>query len=167
MQLYPEEFEAFEAPIPQRERGDMMGAYYRYLTGDDEKKRQECASAWSIWEMTTSKLAVDAAYIKRAAANDKFALAFARIECHYFVNGGFFREDGQLIQDAKVLKDIPGVIVQGRYDLVCPAKTAHELHKAWPESELVYVQDAGHSCGEKGITSELVKATDKLRTLEW
>jgi proline iminopeptidase len=87
--------------------------------------------------------------------------------CFSRTHSGFFREDGQLLQDANVLKDIPGIIVQGRYDLVCPAKTAHELHKAWPESELVYVQDAGHSCGEKGITSELVKATDKLRDLKW
>lgn len=165
--LYPAEFEAYQKPIPEVERADMMGAYYRKLTGDDEELKQQCALAWSIWEMTTSKLMVDPTKIARAAEDSRFALAFARIECHYFVNGGFFKEDGQLVKNAHLLKNIPGVIVQGRYDLVCPAKTAHDLHKVWPESKLIYVQDAGHSMGEKGIKSQLIKACDAFKTLEY
>merc|ERR1711977_630168 len=119
-----------------------MSAYYRFLTGDDEEKKMQCARAWSTWEMATSKLYVSAENLKRVE-EDNFALSFARIECHYFVHGGFFKEDGQLLKNAFLIKDIPGVIVQGRYDMVCPATTAWELHKEAPHLEFHIVPDAG------------------------
>eukprot|EP01089_Gocevia_fonbrunei_P015161 TRINITY_DN4360_c0_g1_i2.p1 TRINITY_DN4360_c0_g1~~TRINITY_DN4360_c0_g1_i2.p1 ORF type:complete len:143 (+),score=33.02 TRINITY_DN4360_c0_g1_i2:555-983(+) len=142
-----------------------MSAYHRRLTGTNEEEKIKCARAWSVWEMSTSRLYVDPDYIARAAEDDKFALAFASIECHYFVNGGFFSEDGEIINNASKIKDIPGIIVQGRYDVVCPAITAHDLHKAWPNSKLVIVPDAGHSVKEPGITSELLIATDHFKNI--
>eukprot|EP01126_Amoeba_proteus_P032401 TRINITY_DN315_c0_g2_i2.p2 TRINITY_DN315_c0_g2~~TRINITY_DN315_c0_g2_i2.p2 ORF type:complete len:142 (-),score=31.81 TRINITY_DN315_c0_g2_i2:269-694(-) len=140
-----------------------MSAYHRRLTGPDPEVRMRCAMAWTIWELSTSRLYVDPEYIKKA---DVMAEAFARIECHYFVNGGFFQYDGQLIAEAHRLNDIPGTIVQGRYDVVCPAKTAWELHKSWSNSELFIIPDAGHSCVEPGIISELVKAAEKFATVD-
>ena len=137
-----------------------MGAYYRYLTGSDEKKKMECAKAWSLWEMTTSKLYISPENIAKAE-DDDFAISFARIECHYFVNGGFFKEDGQLLKEATILKDIPGTIVQGRYDVVCPAYTAWDLHKICPHFDFHIIPDAGHSCTETGTIDQLVRATDK------
>jgi len=163
--LFPDAWEKFLAPIPEVERGDLMSAYHRRLTGSDEKVKQECATAWSVWEMTTSRLYVDPDYVARAADDDAFALAFARIECHYFVHGGFFKEDEQLIKGASRLASIPMTIVQGRYDLVCPMKTAWDLHKALPSSELVIVPDAGHSAKEPGIVDALVSACDKYKYL--
>eukprot|EP01133_Synstelium_polycarpum_P012164 gene12164-14238_t len=154
-------FEPFREMIPEVERGDLMSAYHRRLTGTDEEAKRKCADAWTRWEMATSKLIVDPAKIEEG----DFALAFARIECHYFVNGGFFAREGQLIADAHILSKIPGVIVQGRYDVVCPAKSAWELHKAWPISELKIISDSGHSVSEPGIISALVEACDKFRTL--
>lgn len=160
---FPDAYEQYIDPIPPAERHNLMHAYHRRLMGDDEAEKLKCARAWSVWEMTTSRLYVDPKYIARAGDDDRFALALARIEAHYFVNAGFFKEDGQLIKYAHLLKDIPGVIVHGRYDMVCPVKTGWELHKAWPNSEMMIVADAGHSCKEPGIISELVKATDKFR----
>lgn len=163
--LFPDAWEKYLAPIPEVERGDLMSAYYRRLTGNDDKVKQECATAWSVWEMTTSRLYVDPDYVARAAEDDKFALAFARIESHYFVHGGFFKEDGQIIKEAAKLAHLPVTIVQGRYDLVCPMKTAWDLHKVLPSSELVVVPDAGHSAKEPGIVDGLVRACDKYRDL--
>jgi proline iminopeptidase len=122
------------------------------------------ARAWTAWEMATSRLLFDSTKMANAD-EDKFALAFSRIESHFFVHGGWFKEDSQLLNNAHIIKDIPGVIVQGRYDVVCPATTAWELHKNWPKSELTIVPDAGHSMAEKGILSKLVDATDQYRTL--
>ena len=160
--IFPDAFEKFIEPIPSVERGDIMGAYYRRLTGGSEEEKLKCARAWSIYEMTTSRLYVDPKYIARAADDDAFSLKFARIESHYFVNGGFFKYDGQLVDGGKILEDnkIPGIIVQGRYDCVCPMKTAWDLNKTWQSAKLVVVADAGHSCKEPGIISELVSATD-------
>uniref|UniRef100_A0A7S4M9R0 Prolyl aminopeptidase n=1 Tax=Vannella robusta TaxID=1487602 RepID=A0A7S4M9R0_9EUKA len=124
----------------------------------------ECARAWSTWEMATSKLFVSPDMLRKAE-NDDFSLSFARIESHYFVHGGFFNEDGQLLKNSFKLKDIPGTIVQGRYDLVCPAKTAWELHKLSPHFDFHFVPDAGHSCSEPGTTDLLVRATDKYSDL--
>jgi len=163
--LFPDAFDALLEPIPEVERHDMISAYHRRLIGTDEKEKLRCAKAWSVWEMTTSKLYVDPEYIKRAAEDDQFAVAFARIETHYFVNGGFFQTEGQLIDNAKVLKNIPGTIVQGRYDVVCPMRSAWDLHKQWPQAELNIIPDAGHSCKEDGIIEALVRATDKYREL--
>lgn len=160
--IFPDAWDQYLDAIPQVEHGDLMSAYHRRLTGDDKDEQMKAAKAWTTWEMSTSKLVVDPEYVKRAAS-DAFSLAFARIESHFFVNGGFFKEDGQLIKNADILKDIPGVIVQGRYDVVCPAVSAWELKKAWPQSELIMVQTSGHSMGEVGISQELVSATDRYR----
>jgi proline iminopeptidase len=156
--LFPEAWEDYLRPIPEAERGDLLHAYHRRLTSDDAAVRLDAAKAWSIWEGSTSRLYTDPELIDRSGGAE-FAEAFARIECHYFVNGGFMRE-GQLLADVGRIRGIPGVIVQGRYDVVCPIESAWALHKAWPESELVVVPDAGHSAREPGISRALVAATD-------
>lgn len=160
--LFPDAWEAYLAPIPPDERGDLLHAYHRRLTGDDAVVRQEAARAWSVWEGRTSTLLPNPDLIARTAG-DAFSLAFARIECHYFVNGAFFTRETQLLDDVRRIRHLPAVIVQGRYDVVCPAQSAWELHRAWPESRLVMVPDAGHSANEPGITSALVEATDAFR----
>lgn len=162
--IFPDQWEAFLAPIPVVERHDLISAYYRRLTGDNVEERLRCAKAWSTWEMATSKLFVDPALLAKGE-DPEFALKFARIECHYFVNGGFFESDSQLLDNASRLAQIPTVIVQGRYDLVCPMTTAWELHKRMPHAKFVVVGDAGHSSGEIGITSALVQACDDFSTL--
>jgi len=158
--LFPDHWQAFLAPIPEAERGDLLQAYYRRLTGDDPAEQLECARAWSGWEAVTSNLMVSAAAGR--FQSDEFALALARIEAHYFVHGGFLAEPDQLLGNAGRIRRIPGVIVQGRYDVVCPVQSAWELHRAWPESELRIVPDAGHSAFEPGIVHELVEATDRF-----
>jgi proline iminopeptidase len=160
--IYPDAWEEFLKPIPDAERGDLMSAYHRRLTGSDSAARIAAARAWSIWEGATSFLMQDPSHIA-SSAEDEFALAFARIECHYFVNGGFFARDDQLLHDAHRLRNIPAVIVQGRYDIVCPMRSAWDLHRAWPEADLRVVQDAGHSALEPGIQHELIAATDRFR----
>jgi len=162
--LFPDAWEGYLKPIPEVERGDLMSAYHRRLTSDDPAVRREVARAWSIWEGTTSRLYVDPAYVAHYGA-DAFADAFARIEAHYFVHGAFLRTETQLLDDATRIADVPGVIVQGRYDVVCPAASAWELHKRWPASRLVIVPDAGHSIKEPGILSELVQATDDFASV--
>jgi len=159
--LYPDAWEPYAAAIPLVERADLMGAYYRRLTSPDEVVRLAAAKAWSTWEGGTSFLQPSADYIASTGA-DEFALAFARIECHYFVHGGFFDVDDQLLRDADKLRNIPAVIVQGRYDVVCPMRSAWDLHRAWPEADLHIVGDAGHSALEPGITHELIQATDRF-----
>ena len=157
--LFPEAWEEYLAPIPEEERGDMMAAYYKRLTSPDPAVRLRAARAWSIWEGSTSKLRPDPRLIERFAG-DTFAEAFARIECHYFVNGAFLKSDTQLLDDVPRIAHLPGVIVQGRYDVVCPARSAYELYRRWPKSRLVMVGDAGHSISEPGIVDALVQATD-------
>lgn len=120
--LFPDFFEEYKKVIPEAERKDMMAAYYKRLTGDNIEEQYRCAAAWSRWETATSKLVVDPEYMKKAE-DPKWALAFARIECHYFVNGGWM-EDGQLIRDADQIKHLPIIIVQGRYDVVCPVSSS-------------------------------------------
>lgn len=160
--IFPDAWEKYLAAIPAEERGDMVGAYYRRLTSSDTAVQQEAARAWSVWEGSTSFLYPNEEHIRRSGA-DAFAVAFARIECHYFVNKGFFDADDQLLRDVGRIRHIPAVIVQGRYDVVCPIKSAWDLHRAWPEADLRIVTDAGHSAFEPGIVSELVAATDKFR----
>jgi len=162
--LFPDAFEAYQAVIPPRERGDMMAAYYKRLTSRDQAVRKRAAKAWSIWEGTTSKLQTDPALVKRFGGG-KFADAFARIEAHYFVNRGFFEHDDQLLRGVKRIRKIPAVIVQGRYDVVCPMRSAWDLHKAWPEAKLVVVPDAGHSMTEVGIQRALIAEADLMATL--
>jgi proline iminopeptidase len=156
--LFPEKWEEFLAPIPEDERGDLISAYHRRLTAPDKAVRIEAAKAWSIWEGETITLLPNEEF-SRQFADEHYALAFARIESHYFVNGGFL-EEGQLLRDAHRLKPIPGVIIQGRYDVATPAVTAWDLHKVWPESRLIFVLNAGHAFSEPGILHHLVETTD-------
>jgi proline iminopeptidase len=160
--LFPDVWEEFVKVIPESERNDMVSAYYRRLTSDDEKVRIEAARAWSIWEGSTSKLLFDYESIERFA-DPQFALAFARIECHYFMNNCFFPTDNYLVENISKIRHIPGVIVQGRYDVVCPMTSAWDLHRAWPEAELHVSPDAGHSMMEPASLSALVDATDRFR----
>ena len=159
--LYPDAWETYLNAIPEVERGDLMSAYHRRLTSDDAKTRTEAARAWSVWEGATSFLWQDSSHIA-SSGEDEFALAFARIECHYFVNGGFFEHDNQLLRNVDRIRHIPAVIVQGRYDVVCPLRSAWDLHRAWPEADLRIVQDAGHSAFEPGILHQLIEATDRF-----
>ena len=160
--LFPDVWEDFVGPIPPEERRDIIAAYHRRLTGDDTELQLLCARAWSQWEGATLSLLPDEKRVSEFGA-DRFAIAFASIECHYFHNRGFFARDGQLLNDAQRLKDIPGVIIQGRYDVVTPMETAWALHRAWPEAQFVLVPDAGHTATEPGITDALVRATDQFR----
>jgi proline iminopeptidase len=139
-----------------------LHAYHRRLTSDDHATRVEAAKAWTIWEAVTSTLRPNPE-MRTSMSRDDFALAFARIECHYFVNKGFFATETQLLDDAHRIRHIPGVIVQGRYDLVCPMETAWALHRAWPEAELYIAQNAGHSAFEPEILHQLIVTTDKFR----
>lgn len=160
--LFPEAWDAYREVIPAAERGDMIAAYHRRLVGDDSVEQLRAARAWSVWEASTSHLLVDADQIAAFAA-DEFALAFARIEAHYFVNGGFFASDSALLDGVTRITHLPGTIVQGRYDVVCPLTTAWSLYQRWPKADWVVVPDAGHAAFESGITSELVSATDRWR----
>jgi proline iminopeptidase len=157
--IFADVWEEYVKVIPEAERGDMVSAYYRRLTSDDYAVRLEAARAWSIWEGSTSKLFFDPAMIEKFA-DPEFALAFARIECHYFMNNSFFSTDNYLIENVEKIRHLPGVIVQGRYDVVCPLVSAWELHRAWPEAELHIIPDAGHSISEPGIIAALITATD-------
>jgi proline iminopeptidase len=156
--LFPDAFAEYAAVIPEDERGDMITAYYRRLTSEDPETQVAAARAWSAWEGRTLSLLPDFDRV-RQFSQDHYALAFARIECHYFVNGGFFETDDQLIGNAGRLKDIPGVIVHGRYDVVTPVRIAFDLKRAWPEADLRVVPDSGHAMTEPGIVHELIAAT--------
>jgi len=157
--IFPDVWEEYLKVIPVAERDDMVSAYHRRLTSDDLATRVEAARAWSIWEGSTSKLFFDSDSIERFA-DPEFALAFARIECHYFMNNSFFSTNNYLIENVSKIQHIPCRIVQGRYDVVCPITSAWDLHRAWPEAELRIIQDAGHSISEPGIIDALVDATD-------
>ncbi len=158
--LFPDYWQDFLAPIAQNERGEMIQAYYRHLTGGDELKRMAAAKAWSQWEGRTSTLQPNEAVVD-SFTNPYTALSIARIECHYFVHDSFLEPD-QILRDAYKLSDIPGVIVHGRYDTVCPLEQAHALHNAWPQAQLRVVPAAGHSAFEPDITRALVEATESM-----
>lgn len=159
--IFPEAWEEYLKPIPPEERDDLISAYYKRLTSEDRRIRLEAARAWSVWEASTSKLLPSQKSVVRFGS-PKFAEAFARIECHYFVNKGFLETENQLIDRCDRISDIPGVIVQGRYDVVCPTVTSWELHKAWQKAQYIIVPDAGHSVSEPGIINALVEATDRF-----
>jgi len=160
--IFPDVWEQFVSVIPGPERGDMVTAYYRRLTSEDPEVRLQAARAWSIWEGSTSKLFQDENLIEEFS-DAEFATAFARIECHYFMHNAFFETENFLIENIGRIRDIPAVIVQGRYDVVCPITSAWELHRAWPEADLQIISDAGHSASEPGTINALVLATDKFR----
>ena len=161
--LFPDQWERFLEPIPVDEREDLLGAYHRRLLGDDEDSKVAAARAWSFWEGVTSHLLPDPAHTLPFKQTD-FAIALARIETHYFVNAGFFEHESQLLDGVDRIRLIPTVIVQGRYDVVCPVETAWELATRWPEADFRLVDNAGHSAYEPGITHELLTATDSFVT---
>ncbi|MGF9760837.1 prolyl aminopeptidase [Microvirga sp. 0TCS3.31] len=158
--IFPDKWEGFLAPIPEEERGDLMAAYRKRLIDPDPAVQARAAQAWSLWEGETITLLHNQEYSDQFG-DEHYAIAFARIENHYFVNEGWF-EEGQLIRNADRLKGIPGVIIQGRYDMATPPKTAWDLHKAWPEAQFIMVPDAGHAVSEPGITHHLIEATDRF-----
>lgn len=158
-EMFPDKWERFLAPIPEAERGDMMAAYRKRLVGSDRAAQVEAAVAWSSWEGQTITLLPEPETSDVFAEAD-YALAFARIENHYFVHAGWL-EEGQILRDAGKLKDIPGTIVHGRYDMPCPLRYAWALHKAWPRAEFFLVEGAGHAYSEPGILDRLIRATDK------
>ncbi len=159
--IFPDAWEEYLKPIPIDERDNLLVAYYQRLTSPDREIRLAAARAWSIWEASTSRLLSDLELMEKFG-EDEFAAAFARIECHYFINKGFFESEEQLLLNVDRIRHIPAVIVQGRYDVVCPPISAWELHRAWPEAEFILIPDAGHSMSEPGIRSALIEATDKL-----
>ena len=156
--LFPDKWERFLAPIPPAERHDLMAAYRRRLTGEDALARIEAARAWSLWEGETLTL-LPSAEITAQHGEDHYALAFARIENHYFVHDGWL-EESQLLRDVQRIAHLPGVIIQGRYDIATPARTAWELHRAWPAAAFHLIDDAGHATTEPGILAALIDATD-------
>ena len=158
--LFPDAWDEFLAPIPEEERGDMIAAYRKRLVGDDRAEQLRAAKAWSKWEASTIYLR-PRPEVASAYTTDDFAVAFARIENHYFIHEGWM-DEGQLIRDAHKLRAIPGVIVQGRYDVCTPPQTAWDLHKAWPEADFHIVPDAGHGFDEPGILDKLIRATDRF-----
>ncbi|KIO34264.1 hypothetical protein M407DRAFT_64357 [Tulasnella calospora MUT 4182] len=160
--IFPEAWDEYLKQIPEEDHGDLMAAYHKRLTSKDNQIRTETAKAWSKWVMATSKIRVDSKDIARAAQDD-WALALARISFHYFVNGGFMRE-GQLLEKQRIdtIRHIPTVIIQGRYDVVCPARSAYDFKKVFPEAELTIVPDAGHSPWEIP-TSKLLTEVRRLR----
>lgn len=162
--IYPDAWEKYLQPIPIEERHDLLSAFYQRLTSEDRQTRIIAAKAWSVWEASTSKLIPSSASQERFAMAE-FAEAFARIECHYFVNKGFFERENLLLENIDRIRHLPGVIVQGRYDVVCPMKSAWELHQAWQEAELIVIPDAGHSVSEPGIKDALIQATDRFAAL--
>lgn len=159
--LFPEAWEHYLSAIPEEERDDLISAFHRRLTSADESTRLAAAKAWSIWEGGTSYLHIDPHYTT-THGDPKFALPFARIENHYFVNKGFFEHDDQLLRDVHRIQDIPGVIVHGRYDVVCPVQSAFDLHTAWPKAELRVSPASGHSGFETENIAALVEATDRF-----
>jgi proline iminopeptidase len=160
-ELFPERWQQYIAPIDRSERGDYIAAYHRGLSCGDPERERELARCWSVWEGATSSLLQDQDRESAFGADD-FSMALAKIETHYFVNRGFFDIGDQLLAGIDRIRNIPAVIVQGRYDVVCPPVTAFDLAERWPEAELTIVPDAGHSAFEPGIATELVAATARL-----
>jgi len=158
--VFPDYFEDYLAPIPPKEQGDMVGAYYQRLTGSDQIAQLHAAKAWASWEGRTATLRPNPAFVTRFSETQR-ALAVARIECHYFMHNAFL-EDNQLLKNMSKIAHIPGIIVHGRYDLICPLENAWELHQAWPASELQIIREAGHSAAEPGITDALIRATRQM-----
>lgn len=156
--LFPDYWQDFVAPVPHSQRTDMVSAYYRLLTGDNEVARLSAARAWSTWEARTSTLRASPSLVQHFS-DAYVALSMARIECHYFINDCFVAPN-HILDNAGTLKTLPGTIVQGRYDVVCPMEQAYALHRVWPQAQFEVIDDAGHSAGEPGIVDALVKATD-------
>ncbi|WP_413576024.1 prolyl aminopeptidase [Bdellovibrio sp. HCB290] len=162
-QIFPDVWDEYLKVIPQNERHDMVTAYYKRLTHENRETRLEAAKAWSKWEAATSRLYIDAHAIEEFDDPDS-ALSFARIECHYFTNNAFFETNNWILENVNKIRNIPAWIVQGRYDVVCPATSAWELHKAWPEAKFQIIPDSGHAAAEPGTRSALIEATDACKS---
>ena len=162
--IFPDRWESFLEPIPVEKRDNLMQAYYEILTGDDHSKKIEAAKAWSTWEGSTVRLMQDENFISDFS-DEKFAEAFARIECHYFMNNCWFNSNNHLIENVDKIRHIPGVIIHGRYDIICPVVQAWDLHQAWPEADLHIIPDAGHSIFEEGIKDKILEYTEKFSSL--
>ncbi|MGE3680670.1 MAG: prolyl aminopeptidase [Bdellovibrionales bacterium] len=162
--IFPDVWDLYKSAIPEHERQDYVTAYYKRLTSEDRPTRLAAARAWSSWEGATSRLVPDLSLIHHCG-EDSFAEAFARIECHYFIHGIWMRNDNQILEDAYRVRHIPCEIVHGRYDVVCPVENAWDLHKAWPESRLHIIADAGHSAREPGILRTLVEIMERFKSL--
>lgn len=163
-EIFPDIWDGYLEAIPEDERGDMVSAYYKRLTHENPDVRLAAARAWSKWEAATSRLIVDQAAINDFDDADS-ALSFARIECHYFMNNAFFPTNNYLLENISKIRHIPGVIIQGRYDVVCPVRSAWDLHKAWPEAKISIIADSGHAASEPGIRSALINAVAAVETL--
>ena len=159
--IFPEAWQEFVEIIDENERDDLMGAYHRIFNSDDKAKKLAAAIAWTKWEASTISLSYNPATVEEMS-DPEFALAFALIENHYFINKGWFKNEDQLIENIDIIRSIPSVIVQGRYDAVCPMKTAWELSEAWPEAEMVVAPSSGHTAFEAEITDALIRATDRF-----
>ena len=159
--IFPEAWSGFLDIIDEDKRNNLMSSYHEIFKSDDKEKRLKAAIAWSKWEAATSSLAYKPSLVEEFS-NPEFALAFALIENHYFVNKGWFKTENKIIENIDIIRSIPAVIVQGRYDVVCPMKTAWELSEAWPEAELIVAPASGHTAFEKEITHALISATDKF-----
>lgn len=164
-EIFPDIWEPYYNYIPENERHDLVSAYHKRLTDPDYQTRLTAAKIWSKWEAATSRLIVSPTAIDEFDDPDS-ALAFARIECHYFMNNAFFKTDNFILENIEKIRHIPGLIVQGRYDVVCPARSAWDLHRAWPEAKLQIIADAGHAASEPGIRSALIEATDSFKNLD-
>ena len=162
--IFPDRWESFSAPIPVEKRDNLMQAYYEILTGNNHSKKIEAAKAWSTWEGSTVRLMQDENFISDFS-DEKFAEAFARIECHYFMNNCWFNSNNHLIENVDKIRHIPGVIIHGRYDIICPVVQAWDLHQAWPEADLHIIPDAGHSIFEEGIKDKILEYTEKFSSL--
>lgn len=158
-EIFPDLFEQYVAPIPMQRRDKLVEAYYEQLCSPSQEVRLTAARAWSLWEASTVKLLIDP-NLQAEWSQDAFADAFARIECHYFVNRGFFKTDNFLLENIHRIRHLPAVIVQGRYDIVCPMRSAWDLHRAWPEAQFEVIPDGGHAASEPGVRTALIEATD-------
>jgi len=159
--IFPEAWSGFLEIIDEDKRDNLMSAYHKIFTSDDKQKRLNAAIAWSRWEAATSSLSYKPSLVEEFS-DPEFALAFALIENHYFINKGWFKTENQLIENIDKIRSIPTVIVQGRYDVVCPMKTAWELSEAWPEAEMIIAPSSGHTAFEKEITHALISATNEF-----
>lgn len=163
-QIFPDVWDEYLKQIPENERHDMVSAYHKRLTHQNAEIRLSAAKAWSKWEAATSRLIVDQDSIN-SFDDPEHALSFARIECHYFMNNAFFPTENYLLENVEKIRHIPAVIIQGRYDVVCPARSAWDLHKQWPEAKITIIADAGHAASEPGIRSALIQATEKFKSM--
>lgn len=162
--IFPDIWDEYLKPIPTEEQHNLVSAYHKRLTHENSTIRVQAAKSWSKWEAATSRLIVDIDAIQEFDEDD-FALSFARIECHYFINNAFFPTNNYILENISKIRHIPAVIIQGRYDVVCPVRSAWDLHKAWPEAKLHIIAESGHAAAEPGTRAKLMEATEEFKKL--